>query len=238
MRLVYEGKKRYLANSNSKLAVVLESGNLLVVRFDSDRSQADQICTLLAEQDHPGIHEDTLHQFHLTSIPYSAWPFRLCAIEELASKPESGIKSTDHQNPHCITCAEDKQSRNNQSKKDTGNNAPIDRIGGVICSDLKGPITPTDRSGNRYMVNFIDCKTNYCRVVLAKTKDQAAKKFEHFWPGLSAVSIAVSKFLEPMSALNIAILILSARRQALQDSLPNRIAQRPMERRSECIGPS
>jgi hypothetical protein len=59
VRLVYEGKKRYLANSNSKLEEVLESGNLLLVRFDTDRSQADQICTLLAEQDHPGIHEDT-----------------------------------------------------------------------------------------------------------------------------------------------------------------------------------
>ena len=30
------------------------------------------------------------------------------------------------------------------------------------------------------MVNFIDHKTNYTRVFLARTKDQAAKKFEHF----------------------------------------------------------
>jgi hypothetical protein len=30
------------------------------------------------------------------------------------------------------------------------------------------------------MVNFVDYKTNYCRVFLAKTKDQAAKIFEHF----------------------------------------------------------
>ncbi len=30
------------------------------------------------------------------------------------------------------------------------------------------------------MVNFIDDKTNYFRAFLAKTKDQAAKKFEHF----------------------------------------------------------
>ncbi len=35
VRLIYEGKKRYLANSISKLAEVLESGKLLVVRFDS-----------------------------------------------------------------------------------------------------------------------------------------------------------------------------------------------------------
>jgi hypothetical protein len=39
---------------------------------------------------------------------------------------------------------------------------------------IDGMITPADRSGNRYMVNFIDYKSNYCRVFLAKTKDQAA----------------------------------------------------------------
>ena len=33
---------------------------------------------------------------------------------------------------------------------------------------------------NRYRVNFIDHKSNYCRVFLAPTKDKAAKKFEHF----------------------------------------------------------
>jgi hypothetical protein len=30
------------------------------------------------------------------------------------------------------------------------------------------------------MINFIDYKTNYCCVFLAKPKIQAAKKFEHF----------------------------------------------------------
>ncbi len=31
-----------------------------------------------------------------------------------------------------------------------------------------------------YVVNFVDYNTNYCRVFLAKTKDEAAKKFQHF----------------------------------------------------------
>ncbi|OWY98308.1 Integrase, catalytic core protein [Phytophthora megakarya] len=46
--------------------------------------------------------------------------------------------------------------------------------------DLKGPVTPRDRCGNRYLVNFIDHKSNYCRVFLAKTKDQAVKYLEEF----------------------------------------------------------
>ncbi|GMF34945.1 unnamed protein product [Phytophthora fragariaefolia] len=49
-----------------------------------------------------------------------------------------------------------------------------DRIGGVICSDLKAPMTPRD------MVNFVDNKSNYVRVFLARSNDQAAKKFKQF----------------------------------------------------------
>ena len=102
------------------------------------------------------------------------------SIERMAKDPELGIKLTDTKRPTCISCAQGKQTKNSQSRRDTGANSPIDRIGGVICSDLKGPMTPKDRLGNRYLVNFIDHKSNYCRVFLAPTKDKAAKKFEHF----------------------------------------------------------
>lgn len=53
-------------------------------------------------------------------------------------------------------------------------------IGGVIFSDLKGPMTPRDRLGNRYLVNFVDHRSDYCRVFLAMSKDVAALKFKHF----------------------------------------------------------
>jgi hypothetical protein len=53
-----------------------------------------------------------------------------------------------------MTCAEGKQTKNHQSKKESGQHSPIDRGGGVICSDLKGPITPVDRERNRYLVNL------------------------------------------------------------------------------------
>jgi hypothetical protein len=58
IRLVYEGKKRYLARASAKMVEVFESGNLLLVRFRAMDKQAntDMICSVLAEQDHPGVH--------------------------------------------------------------------------------------------------------------------------------------------------------------------------------------
>ena len=41
-------------------------------------------------------------------------------------------------------------------------------------------MTPRDRLGNCYMVNFIDHRSNYCRVFLAITKDAAALKLKLF----------------------------------------------------------
>ena len=65
-------------------------------------------------------------------------------------------------------------------KEGYGSQIPIEVIGGVICSDLKGPMTPRYRLGNLYLVNFIDHRSNYCRIFLAKTKDAASLKFKHF----------------------------------------------------------
>ena len=98
----------------------------------------------------------------------------------MARDPASGIKLSSNKRMACVSCLEGKQTRNAQAKVDSGSNSPIDRIGGVICSDLKGLMTPQDRLGNRYLVNFVDHKSNYCRVFLAHTKDAAAKQFEVF----------------------------------------------------------
>ncbi|KAE8895634.1 hypothetical protein PF005_g191 [Phytophthora fragariae] len=121
------------------------------------------------------VQYDTLMVFyvHFGHLSYDT-------IERIAKDPASGIAITSHERSRCTTCAEGKQTRADQPKKDTGVDAPVYRVGGVICSDLKGPITPRDRRGNRYLVNFVDHKTNYCRIVLAKMKDQAAKYFEDF----------------------------------------------------------
>ena len=113
------------------------------------------------------VQEGTLHQFYarLGHLAYDT-------IERLAKDPRSGIKITDHLRPNCLTCAEGKSTRAKQAQKDTGQHAPIDRVGGVICSDLKGPITPRDRRGNRYLVVFVDHCSNYVRTFAARTKDK------------------------------------------------------------------
>lgn len=41
-------------------------------------------------------------------------------------------------------------------------------------------MTPNDRRGNRYLINFVDYSTNYVRVFVAKNKVEANKNFEHF----------------------------------------------------------
>nr|CCA27595.1 GagPol polyprotein putative [Albugo laibachii Nc14] len=67
----------------------------------------------------------------------------------MARDLDNGICLTDEERTTCVTCAHGKQRRNNQLRKDTGRKAPIGKVGGVICSDIKGPITPADRLGNR-----------------------------------------------------------------------------------------
>jgi hypothetical protein len=105
-----------------------------MVRFKAIGSLVDTnlICKVITDRDHPGMYDDSLYQCHIRPGHQS-----YAAIEELAAKLESGINLTGHEKPHCLACAEGKQTRNNQPKQDSGNSAPIYRIGGVICSDLK-----------------------------------------------------------------------------------------------------
>ena len=98
----------------------------------------------------------------------------------MARDPDNGVFLSDKERSIFVTCADGKQRHNNPSRKQIGRNAPIDEVGGVICSDIKGPISQADRFGNRYMINFVDHRSNYCRVFLVKTKDKASKQFEQF----------------------------------------------------------
>ena len=70
-------------------------------------------------------------------------------IVKMARDPASGIKLTNTKRVNCLACAQGKQTKIRQSHQDSGINSPIDVIGGVICSDLKGLMTSRDRLGNK-----------------------------------------------------------------------------------------
>ena len=178
--LVYNDGARLLARrSDGAVAVdVTTKNNVLFVVMATLRPEigaADVIMTALEVDDAIDLYRDvqvgSLIHFnqHFRHLSYDT-------IERIARNPESGIELNDRRRLRCVTCMQSKQMKNAQSKKDSGANSPIERVGGVICSDLKGPLMPRDRLGNRYLVNFVDHKSNYCRVFLAKSKDQAAKK--------------------------------------------------------------
>uniref|UniRef100_A0AAV1TY94 Integrase catalytic domain-containing protein n=1 Tax=Peronospora matthiolae TaxID=2874970 RepID=A0AAV1TY94_9STRA len=179
----YRGEYRVLTALDEGPAIfdVGIHNNVLVVRAQKcelDTTGRDVLMSALAQHEEDvgqDVQKGSLRHFHkrLAHLNYDT-------IIRMAKDPASGIQLTDELRANCLACAQGKRTKNPHSRKDTGRNAPIDVIGGVICSDLKGPMTPRDRLGNRYMVNFIDHRTNYCRVFLAKSKDVAAQKFNHF----------------------------------------------------------
>ena len=91
-------------------------------------------------------------------------------ILRMAKDLASGIQLTDETGANCRDCAQGKQTKSQQSRKDTGKNATIDVIEGVICSDLKDPMTSCDRWENLYIINFVDHRTNYYRFFWRKAK--------------------------------------------------------------------
>lgn len=83
------------------------------------------------------VQEGTLLDFH-RNFGHLAFD----AIKRMARDPHSGICITNHRRANCLTCAGGKASKSREPQRDSGKNSPIDRVGGVICSDLKSPITP------------------------------------------------------------------------------------------------
>ncbi|KAH9143587.1 hypothetical protein AeRB84_012433 [Aphanomyces euteiches] len=80
----------------------------------------------------------------------------------------------------CIDCKRGKQRRNAQPKADTGESAPIDEIGAVICADLLGPITPMDRNKNKYVAVYVDHATKMKHAVPIRHKSDQAEEFIAF----------------------------------------------------------
>uniref|UniRef100_A0AAV1T191 Integrase catalytic domain-containing protein n=1 Tax=Peronospora matthiolae TaxID=2874970 RepID=A0AAV1T191_9STRA len=182
--IVYDGDKRALDRRSDGIVafdVATDSNVLYVETTATSRRHGDGDAILTALEAHSAeasaddAHEATLLHWH-QRLGHLAFD----TIVRMARDPASGIKLSSDKRMACVSCMEGKQTRSAQSQEDSGTNSPIDRIGGVICSDLEGPMTPRDRLHNRYLVNLIDHKSNYCRVFLARTKDAAAKHFEAF----------------------------------------------------------
>uniref|UniRef100_A0AAV1TE31 Polyprotein n=1 Tax=Peronospora matthiolae TaxID=2874970 RepID=A0AAV1TE31_9STRA len=181
--LMREGGQSYVVRQedNRKIFEVFRRNNVLTIDVmgESTTDARVRVVNLAVQEGFDEIDEavtdTTLLELHqrLGHLSYDT-------IVRMADSAGSGIRLTDRTRPNCLTCAQGKQSKNNQPKKDTGRNAPIDKLGGVIGSDIKGPMTPKDRRGNRYLINFVDYSTNYVRVFVAKNKIEATKNFEHF----------------------------------------------------------
>ncbi|KAE9281459.1 hypothetical protein PR003_g27672, partial [Phytophthora rubi] len=160
--LVYKGKRRYLARvaDGARVFEVEKMNGVLVVNtvnaasagnsvnVDPRDDKSSEVYAALEQAEKDSLQcapvKCTLMELHerLGHLMFDT-------VERMADASGSGIELTDRARINCLTCAKGKQSKNAQSKQDSGKNAPIDRIGGVICSDLKGPMTPTDRNGNR-----------------------------------------------------------------------------------------
>nr|CCA27604.1 putative retroelement pol polyprotein [Albugo laibachii Nc14] len=102
-------------------------------RTDVTKRFSNMLMSVATEDVQIDVQEGTLHHFHarLGHLAYDS-------IEKLAKDPRSGIKITDHTRPNCLTCAEGKPTKAKQAQKDTGQHAPIDRVGGTIVQTTSG----------------------------------------------------------------------------------------------------
>ncbi|KAG2827723.1 hypothetical protein PC111_g8459 [Phytophthora cactorum] len=86
----------------------------------------------------------------------------------MAKKPASGVALTDEVRANCLACAQGKQTKNKQSRKDTSGNSSIDVIGGGICSDLKGPTKDVAALKFKHFMVFFERQFN-CRIHVLRT---------------------------------------------------------------------
>uniref|UniRef100_A0AAV1VF27 Retrovirus-related Pol polyprotein from transposon TNT 1-94-like beta-barrel domain-containing protein n=1 Tax=Peronospora matthiolae TaxID=2874970 RepID=A0AAV1VF27_9STRA len=165
MNIVFYGKLNVLYNKTTSTRERHSSEEVIIFALEA----------LATNDDADGAHEASLLHWH-QRLGHLAFD----TIGRTARDPASGIRLTRNKRMACMSCLKGKQTRNAQSQQDSGANSPIDRIGGFICSGLNIPMKPQDHLGNRYLVNFIDHKSNYYRTFLARTKDAVAKQFDAF----------------------------------------------------------
>lgn len=121
------------------------SDNVLVVRaLGCDRGSIGDVLMYVLAKNEAEVSQDaqegTVMHFYrrLRHLNYET-------IIRMAKDPASGISLADLKRENCLAYAQGKQTKNQQSRKDSGSNSKIDAIEVVILSDLKGPMTPKYR---------------------------------------------------------------------------------------------
>ncbi|OWZ15171.1 hypothetical protein PHMEG_00011234 [Phytophthora megakarya] len=181
-RLEERAGKSYVVRQSDKMRMfeVYRCNSVLMVDVMGAKSMQARVHVVNAAVREANAVDDTATESTLLELHRRFGHLAYDTVKKMTDAAGSGIRLTDRMRPNCLTCAQGKQSKNNQPKKDTGTHAPIDKIGGVIGSNIKGPMTPLDRRGDRYLINFVDYSTNYVPVFVPKDKVSATKMFQHF----------------------------------------------------------
>uniref|UniRef100_A0AAV1UTQ2 Polyprotein n=1 Tax=Peronospora matthiolae TaxID=2874970 RepID=A0AAV1UTQ2_9STRA len=89
----------------------------------------------------------------------------------------------------CDVCATSKQVRKSFKTNDRDDEArESSRSDVVVCSDVLGPITPSSKSGFKYIVSFIMMKSRYVTVYPLRKKSEVASAFKRFYQDIKTAS--------------------------------------------------
>ena len=99
-------------------------------------------------------------------------------------------------------------------------------------------MTRRDRLVNRYLINFVDHRSKYCRVFLAKIKDISAMSIKHLLMALNVVSVTVYTFNVQTMELNTTLWMFFARKLASLAKQVSDATRLAMAKPNGCTAPS
>ena len=137
---------------------------------------------------------------HVVEDTTELWHRRLghASYDTLNAMVKDGrIKDTKvKSNSVCDVCATSKQVR--KLFKTSGKDAETresSRSDVVVCSDVLGPITPSSKSGFKYIVSFIMMKSRFVTVYPLRKKSEVASAFKRFYQEVKTASGTTVKVL-------------------------------------------
>ena len=89
----------------------------------------------------------------------------------------------------CDVCATSKQVRKSfKTSEEDAELREAARSDEMVCSDVLGPITPTSRSGFKYIVSFIMMKSRYVTVFPMRKKSEVTSAFTRFYQEIKTLT--------------------------------------------------